>query len=208
MQGPDQLATYLNSVQATLAQSGPLLLGGVLIVECLPVIGFAAPGLTILVAAGYYVGSQQSPEPVQWIGAALSGVLAADTLAFGTGRVFASKWPFLKRFADKHKALRVQLASQPWGLLVWYQFPPYSRMFAPLLLGTLSLSWSRWWSVAVPSTLLFVSAFFGLGFGASLTQRALIETVGIASSISLLALGMLAAWAVWFYRRFKRDSAK
>jgi len=202
------ITAYLTYLQVSVVHHGPWLIFGALFVECLPVAGLILPGLTLLVVAGFVASGQSGTYVMATILAAIGGVLAADTVAYFAGRVGLERWSALQRLVARHNDLRHELAQQSWRILVLYQFPPYSRMFAPLLLGALAIPWSRWWAITAPGTGLFVGVFFTLGFLAGRTGRALFGAVNAASMVSNLFLASLILWAVWFgfrIRRFRAD---
>jgi len=178
-------------------------------VESLPIAGFVLPGLSILVIAGFLSAEQPSALTGIMFIAAWAGLLVADTLMFWLGRVGTTKVNLVRRKVEKHDKLRREISSQPLALLLLYQFPPYSRMFAPLLMGTLSFTWCRWLSITTAGSFAFVAAFFGLGLTVGLIGRSLVGAVSIASLISGIFMWGLLIWIVILglkLRRRKVDS--
>lgn len=202
---PAAVSAYLNSLQAPVVHHGPWLIFGALFVECLPIAGFILPGLTLLVIAGFVASGQSPTYTLVTIVAAVGGVLAADTIAFVAGRFGLERWPGVQRLVARNADLRHELARQSWSVLVLYQFPPYSRMFAPLIMGAMATPWSRWWPIMVPGTALFVSVFFSLGFQAGRTGYALLGAANAASMASGLFLAALVLWAVCVWLRIRRS---
>jgi len=198
-------AAYLGSLQAWVVDRGPWLIFVALFVECLPVAGLILPGLTLLVVVGFVASEASVADVVLTFVAAVSGVLTADTLAFVVGRLGLRRWAALQRLVARNGDLRLALAQQPWSVLILYQFPPLSRMFAPMLLGTLHVPWSRWWAITGPGTVLFVGAFFALGFVAGRTGHALLGAANAASTASTFSLVALGLWAVWIGSRIRRS---
>lgn len=192
---------------ALLTRWGGPLLFAVMAAECIPLAGFAAPGLVVLVVAGFLAAGTSSWEAAGYLLWALSGVLVADTVLFALGRIGGERQPWLRGVIARHGRLRRELLAQPYPVLLLYQFPPYSRMFAPLVLGAAKLPWSAWLRLTIPAALLFVGSFFGLGSAAGLAGRGVNGAAGAASLASaVFALGFFA-WLVLFILRVMRRRA-
>lgn len=177
----------------------------VLMAECIPVLGIIAPGLIILVLAGFVAGGADALEAVSLALTAFSAIFLTNLALFGVGKVGANSNSVVRRLIGDRGAFGQELAAQPNSILLLYQFPPYSRMFAPLLLGAAGLRWRRWLVLSAAATLAFVTVFFGMGFVAARLGRdtsGAATWAGGASAVSVLAFG---AWiAVLLTRIFKR----
>jgi membrane protein DedA with SNARE-associated domain len=202
------VARYLEWLAAELRQWGALLLFVMLFLECIPLAGFAVPGLTVLVIAGFLAAGQSFVSAAGYFLASLAGVVAADNLAYLIGRAGYDRIGVLRRLMDRQAALREDIRGQKLPILLLYQFPPYSRMFAPLLMGALSFAWPRWLLVMSAGSVAFVSTFFLLGYAAGATGRAVFGAVSAASTVSALFVFGLLAWAVMLGIRMFRNHRK
>lgn len=202
----------LEILTASLVRWGPYLLFVSMFVECLPIVGFVVPGLTLLVVGGFVAVGQPILLVFLMLVGALAGLLAADTLMFWLGRAGADRMSFVRRLVEKHDAFRQEIDCQSLPVLMAYQFPPYSRMFAPVLMGALSFSWRRWMLIVTTGSLAFVVTFFGLGFAVGVVGRDLAGAVSAASTISALFVLCLLVWvallAFKLHRRRRHASGR
>jgi membrane protein DedA with SNARE-associated domain len=180
-----------------------------LVAECVPLLGLASPGLIALVLAGFVGHELGYSAALRLYATALVAVSATDLLLFAAGRAGAVRLPLVQRWVGERATFGRALAGQRDAMLMLYQFPPYSRMFAPLLLGAAALGWTRWLRVAGAGTLLFVSSFFLIGFSAHWLSSGIdgaAAGAGFASSVFGLGLG---AWiAVLVVRIWKSKGAE
>lgn len=202
--GSIAMAAYLEVLQSALTRWGALMIFGALFLECVPVVGFAVPGLTILVVAGFLAAGQPLLEAALFFVAAFAGVASSDTLAYLTGRLGGERIGPVRRLILRHDTFRREISGQSLPVLLLYQFPPYSRMFAPLLMGALSFAWTRWLLIVTVGTLAFAAAFYGLGFAVGLAGRELFGAVSTASTLSALFLLGLLVWAAYLGVRLYR----
>jgi membrane protein DedA with SNARE-associated domain len=172
------------------------LLFAILALECVPVIGFVAPGLIALVLAGYASAGLPAGEALRLAAAAFAGVFLADTVCFAAGRAAGERSLWIARLAGPRAPLGEELGAQPAAVLLFYQFPPYSRMFAPLFLGSAAFEWRRWLSLSAAATAAFVGAFFALGFAAARISTAATGAASLAGAVSLVFALLFGGWAV------------
>lgn len=195
---------YAESLASLIRRWGPILLFASLFIEAIPLFGFILPGLTILVVAGFLAAGQSLFSAILFFIASLAGLILADTLMFWLGREGATRLRIIERLTRKHDVFRQEIAGQSLAVLLLYQFPPYSRMFAPLLMGALSFTWRRWLFLVSVGSIAFVSAFFGLGLTVGLASRNLSGAVSAASTISALFMLCLLIWATLVAFKLRR----
>jgi membrane protein DedA with SNARE-associated domain len=173
---------------------GPLIAFAGMFLDCLPFAAFVAPGVILLVLVGYFAAGRSLTEAVTLFISASGGVVACDTLMYAIGRAGYSRSARTRAFIDKHERLRREILAERPALLVFYQFPPYSRMFAPLVMGALEVSWRRWAVIVSFSTVVFVGAFFVLGYAAGSSGK---TASGATETASVLSTVFLAAFLIW-----------
>lgn len=193
MQDSAAVESYLQWVLATVTRWGPLVTFAAMTLECIPFVGFAVPGLTVLVAAGFLAATQEVAQGLLLFTAAFIGVIIGDNLGYAAGRG-SHRLPPVRRLVDRNARLAGEIERQPLLLLLFYQFPPYSRMFAPLLMGALDFPLRRWAGVVTGGTLVFVIAFFGLGYLAGRAGQAMLGVQSAASTVSALFVVALLVW--------------
>lgn len=202
-------AAYLDAVvdgiQKGLAKWGAIVVFAAMFVDCLPFVAFVAPGVIMLVLTGFFAASQPTLSWGLLFASACAGVIASDTLMFYIGRSGYHRISAVRRLVDKQARLRQAILNQRTLLLIFYQFPPYSRMFAPLIMGAVRFSWIRWTALVFASTVLFVASFFGIGLVAALGGHASSGATASANKISaLFALAFFAWLSVLIYHVIQR----
>jgi membrane protein DedA with SNARE-associated domain len=203
------LATYLDSVVSTifkgLEQWGAIVVFAAMFVDCLPFVAFVAPGVIMLVITGFFAAGEPKLIWGLLFASACAGVIASDTLMFTLGRSGYHRIPAVRRLVDKQERLRQAILSQKALYLIFYQFPPYSRMFAPLVMGAARFSWIRWTALVSTSTVLFVASFFGIGLVAALGGHAASGATASANMISAVFAVAFFAWlSALIYRLVQR----
>ena len=203
------LATYLDSVVSTifkgLEQWGALVVFAAMFVDCLPFVAFVAPGVIMLVLTGFFAAGQPQLSWGLLFASACAGVIASDTLMFTLGRSGYHRIPVVRRLVDKQERLRQDILNQKALYLIFYQFPPYSRMFAPLVMGAARFSWIRWTALVSASTVLFVASFFGIGLVAALGGHAASGATTSANTVSAIFAVAFFAWlSALIYRLVQR----
>lgn len=200
---------YLNAVAGGilkgLAKWGAIVVFAAMFVDCLPFVAFVAPGVIMLVLTGFFAASQPGLSWGLLFASACAGVIASDTLMFSIGRSGYHRIPAVRRLVDKQERLRQAILNQRALLLIFYQFPPYSRMFAPLVMGAARFSWLRWTALVSTSTVLFVASFFGIGLLAALGGHAASSATASANKVSIIFVIAFFAWlSVLVYRLIQR----
>ncbi len=199
------VAAVTGAIFKGLAKWGAIVVFAAMFVDCLPFVAFVAPGVIMLVLTGYFAAGQPTLSWVLLFAAACAGVMASDTLMFAIGRSGYHRIAVVRRLVDKQERLRQAILRQKAFVLIFYQFPPYSRMFAPLIMGAARFSWIRWAALVSTSTVLFVASFFGIGLMAALGGRAASGATASANSISILFVFGFFAWlSVLIYRLVQR----
>ena len=174
-----------------------------LVLECVPVVGLVVPGQIALAALGFWAAGQPAHSGLALYLVALAAVLVADMTMFLLGRFATARSTVLRRFVGSRASFAEALEGQGDAVLVFYQFPPYSRMFAPLLLGAADFAPKRFVVLMMAGSLLFVTAFAGLGWSVGMLGRDLVEGASIAGVVSAFFAFGLFGWAILFARRWR-----
>jgi membrane protein DedA with SNARE-associated domain len=199
------LDTVVRGISQGLARWGAIVVFAAMFVDCLPFVAFFAPGAIMLVLTGFFAAGQPGLGCGLLFASACAGVIASDTLMFSIGRSGYHRFPAVRALVDKQERLRQAIMRQRTLLLVFYQFPPYSRMFAPLVMGAARFSWSRWTALVSSSTVLFVASFFGIGLAAALGGHAASGATSAANVVTGIFVIAFFAWlSALIYRLIQR----
>jgi membrane protein DedA with SNARE-associated domain len=191
-------------VKAILRWREPLLVL-FLAAECMPFIGLAAPGLIVLTLAGFAATLLGPVDAIRLYCTAIATVFLIDYLMFSLGQFSQTRIGLIRRMVGSNTALGIELMQQPFYVLLLYQFPAYSRMFAPLLLGSTAMPTKLWLKVSSLGTILFVTCFFGIGATAGILRRNADTSASLATVIAALsAVGLFYWLARTLWRLWKR----
>jgi membrane protein DedA with SNARE-associated domain len=203
--------TTLAQAQASAAQLEALLLKWrepllalMLVGECMPLVGFAAPGLIALALAGFIAVDLGPFAGIRLFLIACAAIFFTDLGMFAMGRLGSRRSALVARFVGPRAAFGKELQRQPDRWLLFYQFPPYARMFAPVLLGNVQLEWRRWLAVSTLATLIFVVTFFGLGVAAALLHEKVAGVVAASGLLIFISMSGLLVWCLGFAGRLWR----
>ncbi len=137
-----------------------------LLLENFPFIGFFTPAMTVLLLAGFLL-ADNTIDLFLVIIISYSAMLVGDNLWFFFGRKSQGKWKWLNRVTKRsNKALDV-IKQQRLGLLLFFQFAPYYRMFLPYAFGISNYPLKRWLFINLIGSCIFVLTFVLAGYFAS-----------------------------------------
>lgn len=165
---------------------------GALLLEGIPVAGFVAPGLVLLVFAGF----KAAAEPAHWallvFLACLAALVVGDFLAFGIGRWARARSTRLQGWFARRLPSSGRWRQAAFATLVVYQFPPYARMIVPALLGSSGISLRRWTAACLSASMLFVAVAFGAGYlGARAGADFIVANRQVANLVAILSIAFL-----------------
>lgn len=181
------------------------LVATVLFLECLPIVGFLAPGQIVLTIAGFWSGGHSVWVSLRMFVTCLVAIILADTLMFGIGRYCSHKFEFLRTWLGKNAVFSKALSAQPFGVLLFYQFPPYTRMFGPFLMGASQRPWRPWLGLCLTASFAFVATFFGVGLGIAIAGKAALAGASLAASASAICAIAFFVWLPFFIKRMAKS---
>ncbi len=175
-----------------------------LMLEGIPVAGFVAPGLILLVFAGF----KAAAVPTHWVLpvflACVAALVAGDFIAFGFGRWARARSTRLQLWFERHLPSSERWRRAAFATLTVYQFPPYARMFVPALLGSSGMSLRRWAITCLVASLLFVIVAFGAGYLGGRAGGDFVATnQQVANVVALLSIAFVLAAGSLVARRFR-----
>jgi len=183
-----------------------------LLLEGIPVGGFVAPGLVLLVFAGFKASAQPAYWGVLIFLACLAALVTGDFLAFGIGRWARARSARLQGWFERRLPHSERWRRAAFGTVIFYQFPPYSRMIFPALLGSSGIPLSKWAGVCLSASLLFTIVAFGAGFlGGRVGGDFVAANQQVANIIAILSIAFLLAAGSLIMRLFRsseKDSGR
>jgi membrane protein DedA with SNARE-associated domain len=157
------------------------------LLENIPIIGLVAPGVTVLVLAGFF-SSVLPGGPISTFILIYATMIIADTFWYFLGYKYGTKLAWLQYIKDKGPHIERAITDHPIYFLMLYQFVPYLRMFLPFSLGVYAFSIKKWFKITVPGSLLFTSAYFGAGVAISFWYENIDETEKLLGIIPIIAI--------------------
>ena len=187
---------YIGILREGLANWGGMFLFPLLLLENFPFLGFVTPATTLLIVVGFLFFEQQS-YLLQMTLVCYLAVMSGDFTWFMLGRCGAASWSLMRRVRENSQVVLEELEEMPRWVMLVYQFPLYFRMFLPFALGMSRFDLARWIRICPIASLLYVSAFIGLGA----TVGRIYNDVDRLSSVgSLVSLVILLASALYLVR--------
>lgn len=153
---------YLIAIGESIEAYGLFLIIPLLFIENIPFVGFIAPGVTVLFLSGFFYEILPLSLILLFF-MCLITIFAADTLWFWLGRTGRNTTKIFVRIATRSPNVEELLKTQSPLALLFYQFPPYLRMFLPFSLGMYRFPVSHWLLVSFLASVVYTAVFFGSG---------------------------------------------
>lgn len=173
-----------------------------LFIENIPVIGFFAPGLTILVLSGFFfeliTGSWLLLFLIAWL-----TIFIADTTWYLIGYFGQEKTAWLKRLAVISPNVKEVLSSQSPYLLVTYQFLVYFRMLLPVALGMYRYPFWHWILLCLVGSALYTAVFLGIGVASAYLFKEISLLDQLIDHFNLLLASGAAIYVYILLRRYR-----
>ncbi|MDP9191096.1 MAG: DedA family protein [Acidobacteriota bacterium] len=180
-----------------------------LILENFPFVGFVAPGISILVLAGFLCATTDTALlPI--IIAAFLGAVVGDNLWFFIGRAARGRLRWVNKVVDRAPNAVEVTKKYPLPALVFYPFAPYFRMFLPTALGAIRYDLRRWFTINLLGSILFVLTYTLIGRIIGGYYRDVNVAHKAAGYISAFFTVAIAIYAIYILRKLwkKRKTAR
>lgn len=198
------MTDYFASIAATVREQGPLIVFLLTLCESIPLVGLAVPGVTVVILAGVLAASASADAALALFAAAFAGIFVGDNLAYWAGRALRGRSSRLNAFLSRHAAAAELIQRQPKRILIFFQFPPYLRMAAPAILGSLAMPTATWLALSLAATLLFVATFFSIGLLIGLSVGELVQGLSWSRLLQAAFAFGFAIWLALLVRRLLR----
>jgi membrane protein DedA with SNARE-associated domain len=164
--------TYLASLQQLLLHYGYLIIFAGLILENSLLIGFLFPGVTFLLVAGYYAGTNDLNLAGVFM-AGLLGTIIGDTISYLLGRYGLLHIPFFRRWVKRMQHYHTTVVTYTGPVLIFFHFWAYARLIIPTLMGIMKFPFKRWIILDSIGAFLFTTVFLGIGYSIGRTSTSL-----------------------------------
>lgn len=206
------MAAIFHRIGEVFASSGYWMVPLATFLESAVIISLAAPGLIILLLAGYFAGQGALWLPFVMI-LAITGTLVGSNTSYLLGRFFWSRFSSKHRIAQKVDQVGRIVINRTMWFLPFYHFSGYGRALVPLAAGALRMPLTKWvlfdiigaaaWSVAF-SLLGYLAGSYGTNIEAVFKRTDLIEwTFSGLLVLWIVAVGLTARRIVAEIRRTK-----
>jgi membrane protein DedA with SNARE-associated domain/rhodanese-related sulfurtransferase len=196
----------MDSLLSGLEQHGYSILMAVIFLEA---IGFPVPSaLALLIAGG--ACAEGSLNPWLTAGAALSAMLAADTMMFLIGR-HTGWWllGLLCRLSLNQESCIYRSADSFYRrgrfMLLFAKFVPGINTMAPPLAGSMNMRIFQFLRLDVIGAALYIGAWFGVGFLFSDAIEAITRSMHLFGRVAgwaiMAALAGYLGWQLWVWRK-------
>lgn len=194
---------YLAFINTQIVQLGWVVIVPLLFLENIPIIGFIAPGITVLFLAGF-LSSSIIGGPILLFVVCVLTLIVADTIWYTLGRASRGKWRSVSKIAKKSPNVEELLAKQPFTYLIFYQFIPYFRMFLPFALGMYLVSFRFWLTLVTLGSALFVAVFFGAGLVTAKFVDSMARAEEVTQTLNIVIVGFVAIYTLYLTIRYLR----
>lgn len=198
---------YLAFINTQIVQLGWVVIVPLLFLENIPIIGFIAPGITVLFLAGF-LSSSIIGGPILLFVVCVLTIIVADTIWYILGRVSRGKWRSVSKIAKKSPNVEELLAKQPFTYLIFYQFIPYFRMFLPFALGMYLVSFRFWLTLVTLGSTLFVAIFFGVGLVTAKFVASMTRAEEVTQTLNIVIVGFVTIYTLYLIIRYLRIRKK
>lgn len=182
-------------ITAYAEQYGIFFIVPLVLIENIPIIGLIAPGITVLILAGFF-STVLPGGPLVIMAMIYITMVAADTFWYFMGRKFGTKFRWLRYIKEKSPTIEGTVIAQPITILMWYQFVPYLRMFLPFTLGLYHYPLDKWLKTTLCGSFLFTLTYVGIGWGASLWFATIEDSSSFLAFIPLIAVVVTLGFSI------------
>jgi len=157
------ISSVFNWLEGLFVSYGYLIIVLGTFLESMVLISLAAPGLVILLLAGYYAA-----KGVVWLPFVIVfsfiGLMIGDSISYFLGKFVWVRYSDKYRFSRKINQISQSLVNRTIWFLPLYHFSGYGRAFVPLACGALKIPFSRWIKYDIIGAIAWSFTFSILGY--------------------------------------------
>lgn len=126
-------------------------------------VGLIVPGALVVILAGLAAHDGAISVPAS-IAFGIAGTIIGDTLSYFIGRYGWSRFGHFKMLADLSNKVRQPLINRGTWFVMFYHFAGYTRVIGPTAAGLLRMPFRRWAMADYSGAVLWVLAYFAVGY--------------------------------------------
>ena len=182
------MENYLTGITDFVTQYGYYFIIPLLTLENVPVIGFFAPGMSVLFLTGYFSNVLPGGNIVAFLVAWIT-IIFADTFWYLLG-YYVQNHRWLAKIRSHSPNVEELLTKNRFYTLSLYQFAPFLRMFLPFSLGVYRYQFVPWLALVTVGSGLYTLVFFGFGVMTNQLLTGVAESNSALKSLSLIMGGV------------------
>jgi membrane-associated protein len=163
--------------------------------ESVVLISLAAPGLVIVLLAGYYAA-----KGVVWLPfvilLSLAGLMIGDNISYLLGRSVWAHYSDRYRFGRKINQISKSMVNRTIWFLPFYHFSGYGRAFVPLAAGAFKMPFARWFKYDIIGAVIWCVSFSLLGYLAGYYGTSIQGEFAKSNIIEWIFTAVFVGWVV------------
>lgn len=165
-------------------------------------VGLIVPGALVVLLAGLaaHDGTISWPEA---IALGIVGTILGDTISYFMGRYGWSRFGETRLLRDLFEKTREPILRRGTLFVLFYHFAGYTRVVGPTAAGLLRMPYRAWALADHGGAVLWIFAYFGIGYGLGVAGLTLDST---DRYFRFIEWGLLLAISVWAYFLIKAHS--
>ena len=158
-------------------------------------VGLIVPGALVVLLAGLaaHDGTISWPEAIVL---GIAGTIIGDTISYFLGRYGWSRFGHTKMLQDLFEKAREPLLRRGTIFVLLYHFAGYTRVIGPTAAGLLRMPFAKWAPVDYGGAVLWIFAYFGIGYGLGVAGLTLDST---DRYFRYVEWGLLIVVGTWVY---------
>ena len=167
-------------------------------------VGLIVPGALVVILAGLaaHDGTISWPEAVVL---GIAGTIIGDTISYFMGRYGWSRFSHWKILRDLNEKAREPILRRGVLFVLVYHFAGYTRVIGPTTAGLLRMPYRTWAPADYGGAVLWVCAYFGVGYGLGVAGLTLDSTDRYFRYVEWGLLIVLSAWAYFLIQAHARS---
>jgi membrane protein DedA with SNARE-associated domain len=163
-------------------------------------VGLIVPGALVVLLAGLAAHD----GTISWheaIPLGIAGTVIGDTISYFLGRYGWSRFGETKLIKDLYEKAREPLLRRGVWFVLLYHFAGYTRVIGPTAAGLLRMPFRRWALADYGGAVLWILAYFGIGYGLGLAGLTLDSTDEYFRYVEWALLIIIGTWAYFIIQR-------
>ena len=163
-------------------------------------VGLIVPGALVVLLAGLAAHD----GTISWqeaIPLGIAGTIIGDTISYFIGRYGWSRFGQTKLLQDLYEKAREPLLRRGVWFVLLYHFAGYTRVIGPTAAGLLRMPFRRWAMADYGGAVLWILAYFGIGYGLGLAGLTLDSTDEYFRYVEWALLIAIGTWGYFLIKK-------